>query len=307
MKVPEISYAKSDDPVWKKTIIRSIEQLSGRSIIERIYKNIPDDAAGKPEFWTHALKGLKIKLHANRDRVLGIPDYGPLIFVANHPFGVLDGVLLAHLASHARQNWGILIHKELVKFDHLEPYFLPVDFAETREAMELNIQTKKRAEALLAEGGALAIFPAGGVATARMVFGKAEDLDWKAFVGKLIQARRSTIIPVFFQGQNSFFFHLFSKMSMTLRLSMILFELTNKIGKKIYVYIGKPIEYSEIEHIKNRKDLLRALRHMIIDAAPAGEIRKLQPLPPEELAPLPERIHGKKGFLSRLKNIFRTP
>ncbi|MGY3611739.1 1-acyl-sn-glycerol-3-phosphate acyltransferase, partial [Bradyrhizobium sp. Lot11] len=99
----------------------------------------------------------------------------PIVIVANHPFGIGDGVAVLALAEQLGRPFRVLIHNDLLKVPEMEPYSLPISFEETREAMAINMRSRHEAVRLLKEGTTIIVFPAGGVATARSGFGRAED------------------------------------------------------------------------------------------------------------------------------------
>lgn len=282
--VPKLSYASQDDPWLKRNSIRCIERLSGRKRIERLYAEVIQEWGINGSFWELAIEKLQLDLEINRQQLAKVPPEVPVLFIANHPFGVLDGIIICQLAHSVRRDFRILINSVLCQEDRIAEYLLPVDFENTREAVRTNIQTKKLAQETLNRNGALAIFPAGGVATAEKPFGKAVDLDWKVFTAKMIQMSKATVVPVYFDGQNSRIFQLVSQFSMTLRLSLLLHEVNNKIGKKLHVEIGDPIPYEELANIKNRQHLTQHLREITLS--------------------LQDNIRKEKG-LGKLKKIIR--
>ncbi|MEO0471880.1 MAG: glycerol acyltransferase, partial [Bacteroidota bacterium] len=143
-----------------------------------------------------------------------------------------------------------------------------IDFAETKSALRTNIATRQKAEKRLAAGEAVVIFPSGGVATAPNVFGKAEELPWKRFTAKLIQKSQAAVLPVYVEGQNSFLFQLASRLSLSLRLGLLLHEARNKMGTRISIQIGDPIPFENLVHLKNRQALLEHLQESVESLAP---------------------------------------
>ena len=263
-QIPDLTYASPEDPLVKQKFIRTVERVSGKKKIERLLKAIPDDSESDAMFFHEALNVLHVDLDWDPIQLRKIPAAGPLIFVANHPFGVLDGIIMCNLAARKREKWGILINEALCKIDRFEPNLLPINFDGSREAVKSNIESKRRALEILKAGGAIVIFPAGGISTAtRKGFGQVIDLDWKLFTAKMIQMTQATVIPVFFHGTNSRVFQIVSQFSLTLRLSMVIRELRRQIGKTQKVTIGDPIPYAELETIKGRQALLNHLRKHI--------------------------------------------
>jgi putative hemolysin len=241
-----LSYAKDDDPKFKRFIIKTIETITGRPKIEKLYTEMKEMDLTPQSIWRIALEKLQVYPHFSEEQLAKIPKEGPIIFVANHPFGVIDGLLFGLIASKVRDSFGILVNEVLCTEEMFMPYFMPIDFRETREAMQTIIDTRNKCMERLGNGESIAIFPSGGVATARRPFGKVQDLEWKLFAVKMIQKSKATVVPIFFHGQNSPIFQLASKINQNLRLSLLLHEVRNKMGRHIGISIGDPIPYETL-------------------------------------------------------------
>lgn len=264
MKVPtDLSYASHDDPALKRAVIRLLERVSGKRRLEKVYERIEESLAGRPEFWDAALDGLGIRVELDGPGLGRIPVEGPLVLVANHPFGILDGMIMCRMASRHRPDWRILVNADLARIDHLHDFFLPVDFRPTAEATRTNIETKRRAVETLRAGGAVVIFPSGGIATAPGVLGRARELEWKLFVMKLLRLRDARVVPVYFHGQNSVLFHAVSKVSMTLRLSLVIRELTRRMGGVVQATVGLPIGLPDLDG-ETPPELLESLQSRVL-------------------------------------------
>ncbi len=246
----------------KNIMIQSIERLTGRRKLEKLYTGLLDELGGDATFWEAALSQLQLNLEYDETQLAKIPRSGPVVFIANHPFGVLDGLIICHLAAKTRQHFKIVINRALCREDRISNYLLPIDFSETKEAIQININTKKQALKLLDQEGTIVIFPAGGISTSNGFFGQAIDLEWKLFTAKLIQMSQATVVPIYFHGQNSRVFQIASQFSLTLRLSLIIYEVNRKIGQTIRISIGDPIPYQAIADIGGRKKLLGHLRQV---------------------------------------------
>ncbi len=259
-----ISYASPTDPFWKRGIIRLIEIVTGQPEIERLYQALRRlDTFDAATFWGDALQALNVTLRYDPASLETIPKAGPLVIVANHPYGVLDGLSICHLASLMRSNFQILTNSVLCTDPLLDPYLLPVSFDETREASRINIDTKNRAMQTLQAGGAIVIFPGGGISTAKGWWGEVIDLDWKRFAAKLIQQAQATVVPIYFHGQNSRLFQIVSQFSLTLRLALLLHEVRRRMGTTLYINIRNPLPFESIAHLKNRQQLLDHLRQIV--------------------------------------------
>lgn len=274
MKFNELSYANERDPKLKRWFIRSIEGLSGRDRFTRLYEIWRNDIVGK----TDRVFGKMLDLINVDLKVQGswppenIPE-GPIVMVANHPFGIGDGIAVLALAEQLGRPFRVLINNELLKVPEMAPYSLPVSFEETKEALAINMQTRHEALRLLKEGVTVVIFPAGGVATAKKGFGRAEDLPWKIFPAKLIQAAKANVVPVYFEGQNGRLFHLASKISLTLRVSLLIREFRRLSGSAISARVGPMMAWEELSTLADRKDLLARLFGAVFSMAPVERRR----------------------------------
>ncbi len=272
-RFPELTYANPADPTWKRWFIRQMEKISGRDYFadlyghwQELFNTTPDQAMGG------MLDLLNIPLNIESG---AIPDNllasTPLVMIANHPFGIGDGVAILSIAERMGRPFRILINNELLKIPEIRPYSLPVSFAETKEALKLNLQTRQEAIRLLSEGVTIIIFPAGGVATATKGFGKADDLPWKRFPAKLIQSANAAVLPVFFEGQCSPIFHLASRLSMTMRTALLIREFRRLVGKPISAHIGEILPAEELLRYRDRDELTGYLYQKVFSLRPKPE------------------------------------
>ena len=281
---PKLSYVSQVKHPAQKALVHSIEVLSGRQRLEGIYEEVLRRVDVQESFWQVALETLQVKLVYNSDRLAAAPQQGPLIFIANHPYGVLDGLALCHFASLCRQEFRILISSALCREDRLVSYLLPIDFDDSEQAVRTNIESKHRAVEPLRRGGALVIFPAGGISTSLGPFGAVTDLEWKLFMAKLVHITQATVVPIFFYGQNSRLFQIVSHFSLTLRLSLIIHEVNKQITSTLQAAIGDPIPYSELAAIKSRQALTDHLRRVVYSLDHQTGSRSRAPLPASKLS-----------------------
>jgi putative hemolysin len=270
MQFHEFSYANASQPRMTRWVIRSIEGLSGRNKYFHLYNIWRNDIVPSGErVFGRMLELIDIQLGLAQQWPPKDLPTGPLVIIANHPFGIGDGVAVLALAETLGRPFRVLINNELLKIKEMAQYALPVSFDETKEALALNMKTRHEAVRLLKEGVTIIVFPAGGVATATKVFGKAEDLPWKIFPAKLIQAAGASVVPIHFSGQNGRLFHIVSKFSLTLRLSLLVREFSRLRGKSITVKVGEVLPWSQLSALSDRKALLNTLYNAVFDMEPA--------------------------------------
>lgn len=255
-----ISYTSPDDPLVKRMVINSIELITGRRKIDKAYDQLKSSGIRDARVWGQMFPLLDLRLDFDPSMLKSIPEKGPVVVVANHPFGVADGLSLGHFMSQRREDFKIIVNEVLCREEILGKFLLPIDFRETKEALKTNINTRNIAMDMLSKGGAIAIFPSGGVSTAPTPFSKEViDLDWKNFLYKIVKTTGAPVVPIFFHGRNSQLFQIASHVNANLRLGLLLSELNNKRGKPLRISIGKAIENKELQNMKPA-ELLAFLR-----------------------------------------------
>ena len=133
-----------------------------------------------------------------------------------------------------------------------------------------NTETRKLAEDYLKNEGLIIIFPSGQIATKSKVDKKikADDGVWKQFTSKLAVRTNSSILPMFFEGQNSQFFHIANKLGQTFRYSLMMYELKRKIGHTVNLYIGEVISEKKIREIGDLKEITKLIREKTYNLDP---------------------------------------
>ncbi|MDB5554276.1 MAG: acyltransferase family protein [Rhizobium sp.] len=270
MRFKELSYATETDPLLKRLVIHTVENLSGRNKYVEVYKIWRSEVVGKSDrVFSRMLELIDIDLSIKGNWPPKDLPAGPIVMVANHPYGIADGIAVLALAEQLGRPFKILINDQLLKVPEMRPYSLPISFEETREGLAINMATRTEALRLLKDGVTIVIFPGGGVATAPKGFGQAEDLPWKMFPAKLIQAAKASVLPVYFEGQNGWMFHLASRFSLTLRLSLLIREFCRLSGHTIFSSIGTIVPWEDIAPITDRKAILQYLYDTVFAMGPA--------------------------------------
>lgn len=271
------SYATASDPPLKRGIIRLVEKATGQPKLKRMY--IHNQRFPRPDetFWQAAVRSLALDVRYDPDALAAIPKIGPVVVVANHPYGVLDGIVISWLVSKVRSDFVVLTNAILMRAPEVQGFILPIDFSETEEAQRTNLASRAAARAQLERGGVVVVFPAGAVSTAPDKLGLKPAVDgrWQPFVSQLIQRSKADIVPIWFGGQNSRLFQIASHVSYTLRISLIFHEVKSRIGTSLPVAIGAPIPFAAVAGIKDRQALADDLRERVYAMAKlAPEIGK---------------------------------
>ncbi len=238
----EISYARSARSRAGRAFIRGVENLTGRPRLIKMALGYELEVESGRDFWEVMAERYRLRLEVRSDDLANIPREGPVVAVANHPFGILDGLILGRILSTARPSFKIMAHKVFHKSRDLSDVILPIDFDETKEAQQSNLRTRKESLAYLGAGGCVGIFPGGTVSTSSKLWNRAMDPAWKTFTAKMIQRSRARVVPIFFDGQNSRLFQIASHAHYTLRMALLINEFDRSVGEPVRVRIGAPVE-----------------------------------------------------------------
>ena len=246
------------------------ELLTGKLKLKKLYDEYLSENRPPQLFWDDAVTKLDLKLITNFKKNSYIPSKGKLIVIANHAFGVADGVSICSVLSKVRQDYKMVTHKVLRQADAVKDKILPIDFNETKEALLTNINTRKEAEKVLLNDGVIILFPSGRIATKKNLNKntKADDGEWKQWVSKLILKTKSPVLPIFFDGQNSQWYHMANKLGLTFRYSLCMYELKRKIGDSINMYFGSIISYDDLAEIGDTKEITLHLRSVTYSLDP---------------------------------------
>ncbi len=221
---------------------------------ERQYQSLEktDDPV---KFAALLLKKIEVTEVVKPEDLANIPETGQFIVMANHPFGAIDGLMLAKIIGGRRPDVRILVNDILKRIKPLDKIFITVNPFDGKEGVGLNIAGMRQAMEHVKKGNSLAVFPAGQVSSISNWKFEIADIKWKGQIARMCKQLQVPIIPVYFDGKNSFWFHALGLIHPILRTMKIPSELLNKRGAKIPVKIGKPIMPEEFNHLKTEQEI----------------------------------------------------
>ncbi len=248
VETPDFTYSHEGQSAFRRGVIRLIERLGGQPELLGLYLDWAANPDPRETVFEAAIRLLRLDLRISGEHHLdSLPPQGGIVLVANHPYGIVDGLTLGWLGMTLRDSVQIVTNSLLCRVPALNPHLLPIDFSGTAEARRTSGESRRRAIQRLDDGGAVAIFPGGGVATAnRPMAGRAVDSDWHPFLGRLATHPGVTVLPVHFGGQNSRLFQIASHLSYPARVALIFHETRRMIGRPLQITIGAPIPSEDL-------------------------------------------------------------
>lgn len=242
-----LSYAGTFTNSFKASAIRTIEWLTGKYPLMKRIRGF--EHTGVPTgqiFFTKALEYMGIAVRTPDDQVARIPATGPLVVVANHPHGLVDGLVMGELIGRVRTDYKILTRSLLTGIPEIEEHMLPVPFPHEENAREQSLEMRNICMAHLKTGGVIILFPAGRVATSKRFLGPAVESEWNPFTAKMVLKSGATVLPIYFPGTNTRLYHIADKISATLRQGLLLHEIYRALDRPQSPVIGMPILPEEV-------------------------------------------------------------
>ena len=245
-----LSYSTTFTNPWKATAIRVLEWMTAKFYLLRCVRAF--ERLGVPEgqaFFSQGLEVMGIDLQTPDAQLANIPPTGPLVVVANHPHGLVDGMVLATLIGKVRTDYKILTRSLLTGVREIEHHMVPVAFPHEEDAVRKNLDMRKQAMEHLSNNGVIVLFPAGAVAASKTWFGRAVEQDWNPFTAKMIKRSGAAVLPIYFPGQNSRLYQIANQISATLRQGLLLYEIKHAFNKPQNPVIGTAIQHDELKGV----------------------------------------------------------
>ncbi len=314
-----------------RPLLAPIERILALDELERRYGRLPPSRDAL-EFIERALAELQVDVRVAPDELSGVPKAGATIVCANHPFGAVEGLILARELRRLRPDVKILVNSLLERIVELRELFLAVDVFGSDERAA-NARALRGAIRHLEQGGLLVVFPAGEVSSLKVRTREVTDPPWSASVARMALRTKAATCPAYFDGRNGALFQLAGLLHPRLRTALLPRELVNKRGRTIELRFGSPIASTELEQLADdaaRTDYLRLRTYALgastsrreqaerkRRAAPPKAARQAAPIAPagsrldweRELAGLPadSRLAAQNGLVAHLARAEQIP
>lgn len=304
--------------------IKTIDKIMGLSRMQKLYEDNQMQGLSKEDFADKLLEVLNVRVEGEEELIARIPKEGPVVLAANHPFGGLEGVILARVIGKARPDLKVLVNFALEIFAELTGYFIftnPLSEKDPRNGPSL-----RTSMAHVKNGGALLLFPSGKVSYLDRAEDRVIEHPWNRLVGKLVNKSDAHFVPIWVEGQNSDRFYQIENIYYPLRMLFLGRELLNKQNHTVRLRTGNPLKAKDFnaqgdEQAELARCLSVACSHSWKQDWPATDTADFAPLADEipgevilsEIAALPEEQHLVAykqfdvyyGFQSQLPNVVK--
>ena len=246
-------------PFKPRILSAVIEKVLGLDRLAQIYDRRPAGCTAH-EFLQYTLEALGVSLDlVNASNLEEIPRTGPVLIVANHPLGGLEGVAIAKVIADIRPDLKVLTNELLRRIPELADIFIGVDVLSS-DAAAGNVSSIKQVHKHLKHGGAVLIFPAGMVSAYERGHRRIQDRAWNRLAGQLLKRYQATCLPVHVGGTNSRLFYAAGMIHPRLRTALLPRQLANKQGFKLELRFGRPILAAELRLLQSPRAITDYLR-----------------------------------------------
>ena len=240
-----------------------LENLLSLGALNRVYEKYYKKTVhckDLKEIFHLGLDTLNVTYSVSRTDLQKIPPKGPLVVVANHPFGALEGVILGAVLLKVRPDLKILGNYLLKNIIGIRDTIISVDPFVSGQSTASNLKGLKEAIRWVKGGGVLATFPAGEVSSLKLGQGRVIDPVWSSHIGGIIRRTQATALPVYFPGRNGAVFQFLGLLHPKLRTALLPRELINKKNKRIELHIGKAFSWRKLQRFETDAQMMNFLR-----------------------------------------------
>lgn len=243
----------------KRPLLNVVERLLGLDWLARGYEQL-DETDTPDQFAAQTLQYMNVIPRIVDGDLASVPKSGPVVVVANHPFGGIEGVIMTLLLRQVRPDVRIMANGLLKRIPELSETIIGVNpYGHTRATRE-NLKPIREALRWLSNGGLLVVFPAGDVSRFRPGNFTIRDEKWDASIARMIRKSGAQVVPMYISGRNTVLFHALGLIQTVLRSLMLPRELANKRNRAIEFRVGEPISNRRVTSNGSDDEIAKYLR-----------------------------------------------
>ncbi|MGI9279667.1 MAG: lysophospholipid acyltransferase family protein [Endozoicomonas sp.] len=235
------------------------EWFLGLKTMDQLYKKEVNEEYPSDDFIKLVLQIFNVQHQVASGHLNSIPETGPSVIVANHPFGGIEGVALADLLLQVRPDVKVLTNELLCRIHELKELFIGVDIINAN-ARQKNVNAIEEARKWVEEGHQLLIFPAGEVSSLDLSLRQVTDPKWRNTAARIVRQTQAKVTPVFIEGRNGWLFQAMGLIHPRLRTVRLIRELLNKRGSTLSFRIGRTLDVSDYQSMSSDAALTNYLR-----------------------------------------------
>ncbi len=254
----ELARATNLDTPRGVIIAEALMQIFRYNKVNKVYSSTYD--IDPQVFINSILEHLDIRYEVPEKDLANLPSSGPFVTVSNHPFGGIDALILLKILMSGRSDVRVMANFLLQKIDPLGKHILPAEPADSQGERSSSFTGIREALRYVSEGHVVALFPAGEVSTYQSDSNLIIDREWQEQIIRAVRMAGVPVVPVYFHGTNSRWFHILGRIHPLLRTARLGSELINKRHKLIRIRIGKPVSVKEQADFSDTARLGRYLR-----------------------------------------------
>jgi len=235
-----------------------LEHILGFDAVNELYLSLPEDT-NPGNFFDKVLEELGVSYTVVSRLENPIPLKGPVLALANHPFGGIDGLILGSILSRCRPDSKLIVNELLLSIREMESRIIPVDVFGGINSKKANLSGMRRCLLELKRGGCLGTFPSGVVSHWKKGRGLV-DPQWSPHLASLACRTGATVVPIYFEGRNSALFHFMGIFHERLRTVRLPRELFKKRNANVKVVMGDPIPAARLKGFSNDAEAIAFLK-----------------------------------------------
>jgi putative hemolysin len=197
-----------------------------------------------------------------------IPRDGPLIVIANHPSGLLDGVMLDALLKSVRPDVTVMAHTLFAAIPEFHDRYLFVGSPRSRSKRKRSVRGLRQSFQWLARGGALVVFPAGRVSRFQFRRWSVADQPWSSHIAALARRTGVPVLPVYLHSAGNWVFQLAGIISPLLQNVRAIAAVSNYRNQTLHATIGRLIQPGDLSSFVTDDEAIAFLQQETESLAP---------------------------------------